>query len=168
MAGFEKGIKPLSASELDGSNLRVLIVHTRWNLEIVQPLVDGAISALKSNNVNSITVQNVPGAYELPFAAQTLLENSSKFDVAILIGVLIKGSTMHFEYICDAVSHGIMRVQLDTKIPCVFGVLTCLTDEQAKSRAGVGGESGKEGHNHGIDWGQTAIEMAKLNKKRSK
>lgn len=63
---------------------------------------------------------------------------SREFDAVIAIGVLIKGSTMHFEYIADAVSHGLMRVQLDTGTPVVFGVLTCLTDEQALVRAGVG------------------------------
>lgn len=86
------------------------------------------------------------------------------FDAIIAIGVLIKGSTMHFEYICDAVSHGLMKVQLDTGCPVIFGVLTCLTDEQAKMRAGmmgkVAGQShGESGHNHGEDWGLAAVEM---------
>lgn len=78
---------------------------------------------------------------------------SQPFDAVIAIGVLIKGSTMHFEYICESVSHALMRVQLDTGVPVVFGVLTALTDEQALERAGLGtGEKGK-GHNHGEDWG---------------
>ncbi|THH29591.1 hypothetical protein EUX98_g4611 [Antrodiella citrinella] len=85
------------------------------------------------------------------------------FDVVIAIGVLIKGSTMHFEYICDSVSHALMRVQLDTGVPVVFGVLTALTDEQALERAGLGtGES--KGHNHGEDWGEAAVEMASRTK----
>jgi 6,7-dimethyl-8-ribityllumazine synthase len=80
------------------------------------------------------------------------------FDAVIAIGVLIKGSTMHFEYICDSVSHALMRVQLDTKIPVIFGVLTALTEEQALVRAGLG--SGEiKGHNHGEDWGLAAVEM---------
>lgn len=86
------------------------------------------------------------------------------FDAIITIGVLIKGSTMHFEYICDAVSHGLMKVQLDTGCPLIFGVLTCLTEEQAEKRAGMRGtEAGKShgesGHNHGEDWGLAAVEM---------
>lgn len=83
------------------------------------------------------------------------------FDAVIAIGVLIKGSTMHFEYICDAVSHGLMRVSLDTGVPVIFGVLTCLTDEQALERAGIAtkGREGKE-HNHGIDWALAAVEQA--------
>lgn len=80
---------------------------------------------------------------------------SSAFDAIIAVGVLIKGETMHFEYIADAVSHGLMRVQLDTGVPVIFGVLTVLTDDQAKARAGIDGM----GHNHGEDWGLAAVEM---------
>lgn len=84
---------------------------------------------------------------------------SQPFDAVIAIGVLIKGSTMHFEYICDSVSHALMRIQLDTGIPVIFGVLTALTDDQALERAGIGrGES--KGHNHGEDWASAAVEMA--------
>ncbi|BEI84352.1 hypothetical protein CcaverHIS002_0409560 [Cutaneotrichosporon cavernicola] len=82
-----------------------------------------------------------------------------EFDAVIAIGVLIKGSTMHFEYICDATTHGLMRVQLDTGTPVVFGVLTALTDDQALERAGIG-RKGTKGHNHGEDWGLAAVELA--------
>ena len=67
--------------------------------------------------------------------------------------MLIKGETMHFEYIADAVSQGLMRVGLDSGVPVVFGVLTVLTEDQAKARAGIGG------HNHGEDWGLAAVEL---------
>ena len=81
------------------------------------------------------------------------------FDAVIAIGVLIKGSTMHFEYICESVSHALMRVQLDTNTPVIFGVLTALTEEQALERSGLSqGES--RGHNHGEDWDAAAVEMA--------
>ncbi|KAJ1880544.1 lumazine synthase [Coemansia sp. RSA 486] len=186
---FHKGVKP-SSQTLDGSNLKILIVHTRWNQEIVDPLVQGAIQKLESHGVKptNIVIRDVPGAYELPGAAQKLIrqsqqqsnlvsnivddllntpkvgdEKSGPFDAAICIGVLIKGSTMHFEYIADAVSHGLMRVGLDTNVPVVFGVLTCLTDEQAMQRAGIGKDSDNKGHNHGEDWGTAAVEMALLN-----
>jgi 6,7-dimethyl-8-ribityllumazine synthase len=85
--------------------------------------------------------------------------STSAFDAVIAIGVLIKGETMHFEYICDAVSHGLMKVQLDTGVPVIFGVLTALNDEQALVRAGIGRGANK-GHNHGEDWGSAAVEMA--------
>lgn len=77
------------------------------------------------------------------------------FDAVVAIGVLIKGETMHFEYIADAVSHGLMRVQLDTGVPVIFGLLTVLTEEQGMARAGING-----GHNHGEDWGNAAVEIA--------
>lgn len=85
--------------------------------------------------------------------------STSAFDAVIAIGVLIKGETMHFEYISDAVSHGLMKVQLDTGVPVIFGVLTALNDEQALVRAGIGRGHNK-GHNHGEDWGAAAVEMA--------
>lgn len=84
------------------------------------------------------------------------------FDAIIAIGVLIKGETMHFEYIADAVSHGLMRVQLDAGVPVVFGLLTVLNEAQGLARAGITPDS--EGtkstpHNHGEDWGSAAVEL---------
>ncbi|KAF1943398.1 6,7-dimethyl-8-ribityllumazine synthase-like protein [Clathrospora elynae] len=85
--------------------------------------------------------------------------STSPFDAIIAIGVLIKGETMHFEYISDAVSHGLMRLQLDNNVPVIFGLLTLLSDEQGLMRAGIGGKGGREGHNHGEDWGSAAVEL---------
>jgi 6,7-dimethyl-8-ribityllumazine synthase len=85
---------------------------------------------------------------------------SGPFDAIIAVGVLIKGETMHFEYIADAVSQGLMRVQLDTGIPVVFGVLTVLTDGQGQARAGLT----EDGHNHGCDWGLAAVELGSKRK----
>lgn len=79
------------------------------------------------------------------------------FDALIAIGALIKGSTMHFEYISDSVSHGLMRVQLETGCPVIFGLLTLLTEEQGLERAGL--DEGKKMHNHGEDWGAAAVEL---------
>jgi 6,7-dimethyl-8-ribityllumazine synthase len=84
--------------------------------------------------------------------------STAPFDAIIAIGVLIKGETMHFEYIADAVSHGLMRLQLEGNIPVIFGLLTLLSDEQGLMRAGIGG-NGSEGHNHGLDWGSAAVEL---------
>jgi 6,7-dimethyl-8-ribityllumazine synthase len=88
---------------------------------------------------------------------QSSTASQAPFDAIIAIGVLIKGETMHFEYIADATSHGLMRVQLETGVPVVFGLLTLLTEEQGLERAGLG--SGKK-HNHGEDWGSAAVELA--------
>jgi 6,7-dimethyl-8-ribityllumazine synthase len=81
--------------------------------------------------------------------------STAPFDAVVAVGVLVKGETMHFEYIADAVAHGLMRVQLDAAVPVVFGVLTVLSEEQARARAGMA----PDGHNHGQDWGAAAVEM---------
>ncbi|MCJ1438881.1 hypothetical protein MMC27_008271 [Xylographa pallens] len=160
---------PGAPLRFDGKPLRIAIVHARWNTPIISALVSGCLNTLLSLGVkpHHITTESVPGSYELPFAVQSLLDTTPKpflhppsaadplFDAIIAIGVLIKGETMHFEYIADAVSHGLMRVQLDTGVPVVFGLLTVLTEEQALVRAGVQGG----GHNHGEDWGAAAVEM---------
>ena len=101
----------------------------------------------------------VPGSGAVPFVAGFANTHSRPFDAVIAIGVLIKGATMHFEYISESVSQALMRVQLDTGVPVIFGVLTALTEEQALERAGIG-RPGNKGHNHGEDWGSAAVEMA--------
>lgn len=106
------------------------------------------------------TLLDSPAGSSAPASASPL---KGPFAAAIAIGVLIKGSTSHYEYISDAVTHGLMRVQLDTGVPVIYGVLNCLTEEQALQRAGVGRET--EGHNHGIDWGQAAVELGAKTKR---
>ncbi|ORY52115.1 6,7-dimethyl-8-ribityllumazine synthase [Rhizoclosmatium globosum] len=162
MAGH-KGLT-LAAEKPNGTGLKVLIVRARWNAEIVESLTSAAVARLTSLGVSSddVDVHFVSGAFELPFATKALLAKK-RYDVAISIGVLIKGDTMHFEYIADASTQGLMRVGLDTGIPVIFGILTCLTEEQALLRSGIGGADKKTGHNHGEDWGQAAVEMALLN-----
>ena len=148
----------ISFPSLNGSALRIGLIHTRWNAPAVNSLVAGVHSSLAGCDVlpGNVSVSSVPGAFELPLAAK-LLALSGTVDAIICIGVLVKGDTMHFEYIADAVAKGIMDVNLETKCPTVFGVLTCLDDEQVKKRS--------EGeNNHGISWGKTAVEMALLKK----
>ena len=144
----------VSFSKLDGTGLRVGIIKTRWNTKHVENLVNGAKESLKECNVTTIFETEVPGSYELPLAAR-LLALSGTVDAIICTGVLIKGETKHFEYICDAVSSGLMTVGLQTTTPVVFGVLTCLNEEQVISRS-------CGDNNHGCDWGKTAVEMALL------
>lgn len=159
-----KGLEPKTTGT-DGAGLRILIIHTRWNTAVVSKLVAGCTEQLLASGVASSDIHtvDVPGAYELPFAAKTLL-SKGKYDACIPIGVLIKGSTMHFEYIADAVSNGLMRVGLDGNVPVIFGVLTCLTEEQALLRAGIKTTNSENAHNHGIDWANAAVEMALLSK----
>eukprot|EP00571_Detonula_confervacea_P016654 CAMPEP_0172310346 /NCGR_PEP_ID=MMETSP1058-20130122/11433_1 /TAXON_ID=83371 /ORGANISM="Detonula confervacea, Strain CCMP 353" /LENGTH=239 /DNA_ID=CAMNT_0013023141 /DNA_START=103 /DNA_END=822 /DNA_ORIENTATION=- len=149
------------SDDLDGSSIRIGVLRTRWNDEHVSSLVDGIKTGVKELNVTeeNIFIKEVPGAYELPYAAK-LLAMSGTVDAIICCGVLIKGDTFHFEYISDAVTKGIMDVNLSTMTPVVYGVLNCLDEDQVKSRSS--NEDG--GHNHGEDWGKTAVEMAIMKK----
>lgn len=149
------------SDELDGSSIRIGVLRTRWNDEHVSNLVDGIKAGAKELKVTeeNIFIKEVPGAYELPYAAK-LLAMSGTVDAIICCGVLIKGDTFHFEYISDAVTKGIMDVNLSTMTPVVYGVLNCLDEAQVKKRAS--NEDG--GHNHGEDWGKTAVEMAIMKK----
>ena len=107
-------------------------------------------------------MKEVPGCYELPCAAK-LLAMSGTVDAIVCCGVLVKGDTMHFEYISDAVSRGIMNVNIATLTPVVYGVLNCLDEGQVRKRS----SSKNGGHNHGEDWGKTAVEMAIMRREAS-
>jgi 6,7-dimethyl-8-ribityllumazine synthase len=136
---------------------RYAIVVSRFNEEITRGLLAGAREALADAGVRdeAVMVYQVPGAFEIPLAAKRAAE-SGEFAAVICLGCLIKGETMHFEYIADAASHGIMRVALDTGVPVAFGVLTTLTDAQAAERAAPGpGNKGREA-------AAAALEMARL------
>jgi len=139
-----------------GAN-RFAVVVSRFNAEVTDGLLAGALSALDAAGVtaDARTIVRVPGAFELPVTAQRLAE-SGRFDAVVCLGCLIKGDTMHFEYLAEAVSQGLSRVALDSGVPVAFGVLTTLTDEQALERARPGDE------NKGAEVARAAIEMASL------
>eukprot|EP00921_Rhytidocystis_pertsovi_P010193 GHVQ01016359.1.p1 GENE.GHVQ01016359.1~~GHVQ01016359.1.p1 ORF type:complete len:433 (+),score=63.23 GHVQ01016359.1:119-1417(+) len=140
--------------QLDGAGIKVGIVKARWNSDITDKLVKGVREGLTKCGVSEgdQTVIQVPGAYELPMASKWLCM-SGKVDVVVAVGCLVKGETFHFEYISDAVSHGLMKAQLDTSVPVVFGVLT--VNELCQAQARCSGED-----NHGTSWGLSAVEMA--------
>ena len=139
-----------------GAN-RFAVVVSRFNAEVTDGLLAGALSALDAAGVtaDARTIVRVPGAFELPVTAQRLAE-SGRFDAVLCLGCLIKGDTMHFEYLAEAVSQGLSRVALDSGVPVAFGVLTTLTDVQALERARPGDE------NKGAEVARAAIEMASL------
>ncbi|KAK9382979.1 6,7-dimethyl-8-ribityllumazine synthase, partial [Kockiozyma suomiensis] len=112
------------------------------------------IQASTSTAGSSAGVDLLSGGSTTPPPAATTA--TKPFDAIVAIGCLIKGETMHFEYICESVSHALMRIQVDLGVPVVFGVLACLSEEQALARAGL--VEGKS-HNHGEDWGEAAVEM---------
>jgi len=141
-------------TEADG---RYAIVVGRFNQFVVDSLVEGAVDALVRHGVDedSITVIRVPGAYEIPLAAQAVAEKGD-VDAIIGLGAVIRGSTPHFDYVAGESASGLNKVQMDTGVPCAFGVLTVDTIEQAIERAGT-----KAG-NKGAEAALVAIEMVSV------
>ena len=139
---------------------RFAIVVSRFNEEITSGLLSGARSALLEAEVHAedVTVIHVPGAFEIPVAALHAAQEG-RFDAIICLGCLLKGDTMHFEYIADAASQGLMSVSVSTGVPIAFAVLTTMTDEQAIARSAPGdGNKGREA-------ALAAVEMATLFKR---
>ena len=139
---------------------RFAIVVSRFNEEITDGLLQGARERLAEASVpeENVTIVRVPGAFEIPIMGQRLGE-SGEYDAIICLGCLIKGETMHFEYIAEAASHGIIQAAAATGVPMAFGVLTTLTEEQAVERSGSGPD------NKGREAAAAALEMAKLFRK---
>ena len=144
---------------LVGTNLKIGIVVGRFNDFITNKLLDGAEDALRRHGVHeeNIKVAWVPGAFEIPLVAKKMA-HSNKYDAVITLGTAIRGSTPHFDYVCNEVAKGVSHASLSSDIPVIFGVLTTDTIEQAVERAGT-----KAG-NKGWDAGISAIEMANLMK----
>ena len=142
---------------LIAQGLKIGIAAARFNEFIVAKLIGGAQDGLQRHGVqeSDIDLVWVPGAFELPLAAQKMAK-SGKYDAVICLGAVIRGSTPHFDYVCAEVSKGIAQVSLQTEVPVIFGVLTTDNIEQAIERAGT-----KAG-NKGADSAKTAIEMANL------
>ena len=136
---------------------RYAIVVGRFNQFVVDSLVEGAVDALTRHGVDedNITVVRVPGAFEIPLAAQAVAEKGD-VDAIIALGAVIRGSTPHFDYVAGESASGLNKVQMDTGIPCSFGILTVDTIEQAIERAGT-----KSG-NKGAEASLVAIEMVSV------
>ena len=143
--------------EIDASGIKVSIVVTSWHEVITGGLLAGALRALKAAGNNDYKVIRVPGAFELPLGTQLAIQNGA--EVVIALGVVIQGETPHFDYVCDAATSGLTRVQLDTSVPIGFGLLTVANEKQALDRAGL--EGSKE------DKGAEAVEAAIMMKRLS-
>ena len=115
----------------DPSKIKIAIIKAKFNYEITEEMENLAIDRLKELGVKNISSYEVPGSYELPYAANKIIDN---YDGAIVIGCLIKGETDHYEYISDSVSHAIQDVIIESKKPIIFGDLTVNNYEQAKAR----------------------------------
>jgi 6,7-dimethyl-8-ribityllumazine synthase len=130
MAGY--GAPDLST--VDASGLTLGIVATRWHHEITEQMLDRALAAAQACGVRDVVVTRVAGSVELPVVAQAL---ARKCDAVVALGVVIRGDTAHFEYVCQAVTDGLTRVALDESTPVAHGVLTVDTVDQALERAGL-------------------------------
>lgn len=135
----------------DCSDLRVAVVASSWHEEVMNGLVAGAERALEAHGVADSSVIRVPGAFELPVVANAL---APAYDAVVALGVVIRGGTPHFDYVCSAATDGLNRVALDHSTPIGFGLLTCDNDEQALDRAGLPGSSEDKG------WEATAAALA--------
>jgi 6,7-dimethyl-8-ribityllumazine synthase len=129
---------------IDCSDLRVAVVASSWHAEVMDGLVAGAQRAMDAYQVDAPELVRVPGSFELPVAAKTLAERG--YDAVVALGVVIRGGTPHFDYVCAAATDGLSRVALDTGVAVGFGLLTCDTDEQALDRAGLEGSSEDKGY----------------------
>ena len=143
--------------KLDATGLKFAIIVGRFNSFIGERLVEGALDALRRHGAadDDITVARVPGAFEIPLAAQKMA-TTGNYDAVICLGAVIRGATPHFDYVAAEVSKGIAQVSLKSAVPIAFGVLTTDTIEQAVERAGT-----KAG-NKGFDAAMTAIETVNL------
>lgn len=144
-------------------NWQVAIVISEWNPEITFALRDGAVDTLVKQGLpqKNIRIKYVPGSFELATAAQMMLEADSELDAVICLGCVIQGETRHFEFICNAVANGVMRLALDYNSPVIFGVLTTNDMEQARERAG-----GKHG-NKGVEAAVACLKMLALERSLS-
>lgn len=146
--------------KLMANGMKFGIIAARFNEFIVSKLIGGTEDALLRHGAdeNDITLAWVPGAFEIPTAAKQMAL-SGKYDAVICLGAVIRGSTSHYDYVCNEVSKGIAHVSLETSVPVMFGVITTENIEQAVERAGT-----KAG-NKGFDAAVSAIEMVDLMKK---
>lgn len=146
----EKGATP----DLDGSELNIAIVVSRFNEDVTRRLLRGAQDSLKEHGVEDPDIFWVPGSLELPVTALALAEKGAH-DAIVCLGAVIRGETFHFEVVAMQAAQGLMQVQLDTGVPIAFGVLTTEDKDQALARSGLKNNKGK-------DAAETAIEMANL------
>ena len=147
------------AAAVDASGLTLGIVATTWHAEITGALLDRALAAAVASGVPRPTVVRAPGAVELPVVAQALTE---RHDAVVALGVVIRGGTPHFEYVCDAVTAGLTRVALDAGKPVGNGVLTTNDEQQARDRSGLPGSHEDKGREAVLAALDTAVTLKRL------
>ncbi|MGH3328444.1 MAG: 6,7-dimethyl-8-ribityllumazine synthase [Streptomycetales bacterium] len=140
--------------------LRAGVVAAQWHREITDALLDGALRALHEVGIGEPTVLRVPGSFELPVAARALAERG--YHALVCLGVVIRGGTPHFDYVCQAATWGLTEVTLRTGVPVGFGVLTCDTQEQAYDRSGLPGAKEDKGYEAALAALGTALALRDL------
>jgi 6,7-dimethyl-8-ribityllumazine synthase len=128
----------------NAQDLRVAVVAAQWHTQVMDGLLAGADRALKELGIDEPTVVRVPGTFELPVAAKHLAERG--YDAVVALGVVIRGGTPHFDYVCEAATLGLTQVSVNTGVPIGFGVLTCDNEQQALDRAGLPDSAEDKGH----------------------
>lgn len=128
---------------VDGTGLKVAVAAAQWHTTVMNGLVDGALRALTEAGVMDAPLIRVPGSFELPVAVARI---APTHDAVVALGVVIRGDTPHFDYVCQATTMGLTDVSVRTGTPVGFGVLTCDTEEQALARAGLPGSREDKGH----------------------
>jgi 6,7-dimethyl-8-ribityllumazine synthase len=142
------------------AQMRVAIVAALWHTEVMDALVDNARKALAEIGIGEPTLVRVPGCFELPVAAHTLARQ--RYDAIVALGVVVRGGTPHFEYVCRAATDGLARVAVQSGIPVGFGVLTCDTEQQALDRAGLPGSAEDKGREAALSAVATALTLKSL------
>ena len=153
------GAPVTNAGELNGENLTVAVVAASWHDQIMDGLLDGTRRALTDARVGNVVEVRVPGSFELPVAARRLAETA---DAVVALGVVIRGGTPHFDYVCSAATTGLTDVSVVTGKPVGFGVLTCDTEEQGLARAGLEGSSEDKGYEAAEAAVRTALTLREL------
>lgn len=131
------------AEAFDASGLKVAVIAASWHTQVMDGLIAGAGKALQAHRVSNAQLIRVPGTFELPVVASKLAQDG--YQAIIALGVVIRGGTPHFDYVCSAATEGLTRVTLDHTVAVGFGVLTCDTEEQALDRAGLEGSQEDKG-----------------------
>lgn len=129
--------------QVDGQGLRVAVIAASWHPTVMDGLIEGAHRGLAEAGAAEVTVVRVPGSFELAVAAARLAPH---YDAVVALGVVIRGGTPHFDYVCQAATHGLTDVSVRTGVPVGFGVLTCDNEHQALERAGLPGSSEDKGY----------------------
>ena len=149
---------PPTGAVANAAGLTVVVVAARWHTTVMDGLLAGAQRALADSDVRDVRIIRVAGTYELPVAASRVA--NSAVDAIVALGVVIRGGTPHFEYVCQAATDGLTQVSVSTGIPIGFGVLTCDNDEQALDRAGLPGSKEDKGYEAAQAALATAVALA--------